>query len=504
MAVRTTASTQNYSRTLSLGSQTKFSVTCWVKISVDRGANCAVWWIQASGADFLTLATNSADTSMLFFENNVVRIFGPVFTVGSWYFVGISWNAGASTMTLRELGASSFTTQTGTGGAATHTCTSLFLSNSQAGGSGGLYLNGCIAAVKGWSGVALTEAQLQNEAWSYLPKYAAPTFFYPLLTTSTTDYSGNAYTLSGGTSATTEDGPGVGWGWSPAGLYIPPMVHELASVGTDTDVSTAVLAVKRSLAAVGLDTDASIAVLNVRRTLSATGLDTDASTAALIVRGVLVATGTDADVSTAALRLTIPLASVGTDSEVSTADMLVAAELSAAGADTDAGTATLQISSDLAATGLDADVGTAALHVTHALAAVGEDTDAGAASLIAHITLEATGIDEDAATATFQAVHAFGSAGLDADASSADLSLTITLGTAVGLDADSSSADLTLELALAADAGVDTDGSNAVLYIALPYTPGESGTSGSGGGGLATGDDGRTRAGGTNSGVSGG
>lgn len=238
MAVRVSASSQNYSTTLSLGSQTKCSVTCWVKLSADRNTESTVWWIQASGvSDSLAVSTDAGGEVLGMFDNGSFILAGPLMTVGTWYFVGLAYDAGAYTMITRALGASSFSKYTASLGASSHTMTSLFIQNGQAGGGGGPYLNGCVTAFKGWIGVAMTDAQLQNEAWTHLPRYPNPTFWYPLLVTETVDYSGNGRTLTGGTGATIEDGPGVGWGWRRTRPPIKDTIELVAGQASSTETA---------------------------------------------------------------------------------------------------------------------------------------------------------------------------------------------------------------------------------------------------------------------------
>lgn len=73
------------------------------------------------------------------------------------------------------------------------------------------------ANVKVWSGTIPTDAQLQNEMWSVLPKVCTGLYArWPIrVLAELTDYSGNGYDLSSAGSPTTADGPPVGWGAAP-------------------------------------------------------------------------------------------------------------------------------------------------------------------------------------------------------------------------------------------------------------------------------------------------
>jgi hypothetical protein len=238
MAVRTSASTQNHYATLLLGSQTKASMTCWVKITTDTNTNTCAWLLtNTAGTSYIALMTNTDGTTMLAWDSGSATITGPNMTVGTWYFFGFSWNASALILTYQTLGASAFTTTSNSLGGASHTFDKLTISNSVEGNAGGAFLNGCIAAVKGWVGTTLTEAQLQSEAWSYAPKNPSPTFWYPFLKPEMTDYSGNGRTLSGGSGATTEDGPGIGW--SQRGPRAPIKDTIEVVLGQATSIETA-------------------------------------------------------------------------------------------------------------------------------------------------------------------------------------------------------------------------------------------------------------------------
>jgi hypothetical protein len=540
MAVRTSATTHNYFRTVSLGSQTKCSMTCWVKITVDLNNNTAAWLLtNTAGTDYLGLFTDVNGTTMDLFDSGSVAATGPNMTVGTWYFLGVSWDASAVILTSRALGASSFTTATSALGSATHVFDKLILSNTVENDPGGLYLNGCIAAVKGWVGTGLTAAQLQSEAWSYVPKYPNPTFFYPMLTTSTVDYSGNGHTLSGGTGATTEDGPGVGWGPRRSGLLVRDAVvtHDLVSAGlaassgaadarTFYPLASAGLAASSGAAAAnllmplvsaGLAASSGTAVALVGATLASAGVAASAGTAALLTGVVLEGASLAASTAIASLTVGVVLGSAAAAASSGAADMLAAQLLESTGLATGAAAGALGLTMPLAGAGAATAAGTASAGVGAGLTAAGLATSTGEAAVAAQAVLSAAGLVSGTGTAALTGAHALAAAGAAAESGaatavvgfvfvglasssgSAGLTLTITLGTTAALEASSADADLTLDMVFAG-ASRGTSTGRAVLYIALPYTPGPMGAIGRGPGGGAFGPSGRTRASGADTG----
>lgn len=211
MAVRFDASGESYNRTLSLGSQTAFSVTMWAKLSVDRAAQTVFWQVDDNGVSpYLTV--QCLDGTGLGIESNSWGAFSlsHTLTVGTWCFIGVAAHTDGNINTV--IGNASSTLQGATWGAGAGTITA----NRLVLGTGGLasqYLNGCLAAVKVWSGVRLSQDELKNEAYTYLPaRTSGLRAWYPFLRAETVDYGGLAQTLSGGTGTTTEDGPPIAWG----------------------------------------------------------------------------------------------------------------------------------------------------------------------------------------------------------------------------------------------------------------------------------------------------
>ncbi|MEV7011536.1 LamG-like jellyroll fold domain-containing protein [Streptosporangium sp. NPDC051022] len=250
MAVRFSASGQNYTRSLSLGSQTQWTVSCWVKITTDRNAYSTVWGLDdGSTLDYYILQTDADGTTILLLDDADNTFGSRALTVGTWYYVGVSVNGANGTMVSRAAGDTSFTVSTWTTAAA-----STSLQNFRLGDAifTDEWLNGCLAAVKVWSGATLTQAELEAEAWTYQPRRTAGLqAWYPLTRAETTDYSGNGRTLSGGSGATTEDGPGIAWRQGRRRIHRPLSVPAEATPGLvtgSTSIPTPAVSIGRTVA----------------------------------------------------------------------------------------------------------------------------------------------------------------------------------------------------------------------------------------------------------------
>lgn len=220
MAVRFTADGQDYTRTVSLTTQTTWSVSCWNKITTDRNAFTTVWNLYTDVNNYAYLQTVVNGTTMGYFDHWASTHRGArAQTVGTWYWWGVSINGAAGTVMSRALSDATTTTTTwASGGAASINQTTLFLGES---GFATEWLNGSIAAFKWW-GATLTAAELENESRQTMPyRTTGLRAWYPLDKISTVDYSGVGATLSGGTGATTEDGPGIPWSNDPVTLITP-------------------------------------------------------------------------------------------------------------------------------------------------------------------------------------------------------------------------------------------------------------------------------------------
>ncbi|OUC99311.1 hypothetical protein [Streptosporangium minutum] len=209
MAVRFAADGQDYTRTLGLASTSQYSFSLWVRLAADRNAFSAALTLN-DGVSFgseVFLETDADGTTMALYSGGVKG--ARSLTVGTWYYFGVSVNGTNGTMVSRSLADTSFAVTTWTNGGAAMALNGLILGESR---NGGEWLNGDLAAVKLWTGVTLTQAELEAEAGAYVPQRTAGLkAWYPLTQAETADHSGQGQTLSGGAGATTVDGPNIPW-----------------------------------------------------------------------------------------------------------------------------------------------------------------------------------------------------------------------------------------------------------------------------------------------------
>jgi hypothetical protein len=236
VAARIAGSGQVYSRALSLGSQTALTACFWWKISVDLNTWSSALFIDNGQADNWGVQTGADGTTAnaVMDGNSTASV---AMTVGTWYFIGLATSGTTGTLYYKAAGSSTLSTTAITGVTATSAAT-LRLGDSP----WGEWLNGCLAAVKVWN-AQLTAAEIDLEAQQYaVNKIASLVSFHPLVKAETADYSGNARTLSGGTGATTEDGPPIPWRLSSPRLTLPTAASGITGTAAVTqagDVSAA-------------------------------------------------------------------------------------------------------------------------------------------------------------------------------------------------------------------------------------------------------------------------
>lgn len=212
MAIRFNAAGQVLTGTLSLGSQSVRSYGFWGKISVDRNVPVTFFDVDGSGEDFFTTDSDGTSVQYLLNQAGVGGGSSVALTVGAWYYLGVSINGTTGTFYLRSESDSSWTTQSLTGLSAI-TCTTTRLGESWVTGD---WLNGCLTAVKIWTGAALTQAEFDSERVSYsAARTANLAARYELKTASDlSDYSGGGHNLSGGSGTATESGPALLDAWA--------------------------------------------------------------------------------------------------------------------------------------------------------------------------------------------------------------------------------------------------------------------------------------------------
>lgn len=236
-----------------LASQTNYSITCWIKVSVSYANFSTFWSVGTTSDDGNTANILQCDTAgLLIIWTNNARSLALTPTVGTWYFVGVSFNGTSATYRIRAEGAGSF--QTGTFVAqGSHPNGQIRFGNSHYANEA---LNGCVEAVKWWS-VSLTALELEAEYTQRNPVKTANLRYYWKFTASTTvDDSGNGGTLTARGTPTLESGPaslqdvasGTSISVSDTGASAETLAVSSAPLLTDTASESESLTVARAAA----------------------------------------------------------------------------------------------------------------------------------------------------------------------------------------------------------------------------------------------------------------
>jgi hypothetical protein len=209
MAVRFTAGSQNYSATTGIPAGNVYTFTAWIYATVDSAAGQTVYWVT-NNSDVFT-GINIRDN-----PHNLQGVDGTLYgsggigavsaSLGIWWRVALVVN-GANVTFYRApyglaLGWVSVADATPPA-----TPVTLFLGDNRY----DEFFDGRMAAVKMWQ-AALTPQEVAQELEQYAPVRRANLLrFHPFLVAETRDHSGNGFTLSGGSGATTEPGPPIPW-----------------------------------------------------------------------------------------------------------------------------------------------------------------------------------------------------------------------------------------------------------------------------------------------------
>lgn len=310
MAVRFDADGEDYTRTTNLPSGTTFTVACWAKISTDRNTFTTVWSLDGGTSDYVYMQTNGDGTTMKVeadgFSTGTVAM-----TVGTWYFLAYTLSGGTGTFYYASVSAAALSSASNTLG--TTSPTAFRIGESPFGAE---WLNGAIQGMRVWSGVALTAAELDNERWSAIPvRTDSLHFWFPFDVASTTDYSGNGYTLSGGSGATTEDGPPILWADNSFGLVpAPPAATEAnaeaaTATGAAEDATSSVAPTAEAAEATGAAHDPTVTiaqdVLAETATATAEAFDVQPAAGAPAELSTATAVAHDATVTTSPFRFVL-------------------------------------------------------------------------------------------------------------------------------------------------------------------------------------------------------
>lgn len=227
MAVRFDTSGEKYTRSLTIPSA--WTVCFWFLMSVDRGGNQGPFALGGTAADGATVFLDGGTTLKCFDLGSNGGGFGSLsVTVGTWYRTALtvsgtncSWYYGIAGSALTVSSVANIQNASGT--------QTMHIGDPSFSGD---WWNGRVAAVKFWD-AQLSQADLEAELGQYVPRRTSNLLqWHPLLSAGTVDYSGIGNALSGGSGATTEDGPPVPWGPLRTKLILPATAISAAAGGT--------------------------------------------------------------------------------------------------------------------------------------------------------------------------------------------------------------------------------------------------------------------------------
>lgn len=278
MAVRFDAA-EGYTSTLTLGSQTNFSFTCWGYISTDRNTWSSFWSFDANlDGTAMMLQTDEDGQSLILYDDNAPGQVanGVAHTVGQWYFMAVTVSGTSGTLYWRAANTQTLSTDTWT--SAARTITRLLIGDNRY----GEFLNGRVAAFKFWQ-AGLTAAEVVQESQQYQPYRTSNLRVYlPFVTNAAVDFSGNGTTFTGGATTTREDGPPIPWGPRQVRYVMPTAGGTATNVPVETATAT------------GVAFDPQVTVQVPVGAAAATGTAFDASVSTAVNVAVPAATGTGA------------------------------------------------------------------------------------------------------------------------------------------------------------------------------------------------------------------
>lgn len=404
---RISADGQEYTQGLALGALSALSLCVWFKLSVDRNDYSTIFFVDAGTGDNWGMQTGADGTTMsTVFDASTQQGMGAL-TVDTWYFACLATSGTTGTLYHKTAGASSLTAVAVTAASGV-TATTLRLGDSPWGAE---WWNGGINAVKTYS-VQLTAAEAHQESMQYAPVRTANLLgFYPLVRPETTDYSGNARTLSGGSGATREDGPPIPWQATRARIILPVSV-----AGGSTHNADAAVAGSGGVTAAGSSTKPAAGLLSGAGLVTSAGTTTKPAAVALAGTGTFTAAATVGAAPLSAAAVPTATGSIivnGATSKPASATLNVTGSATVAGAVDKPGSAaitgtaaitpsaavTKPVGGTLLGAGNLAGTGTTTKPMQATVTATGTVT-AGAVVGVAPVTAQAALIGTAAATAT--------------------------------------------------------------------------------------------------------
>ena len=217
MAASFNGTTDQLGRTTGLPSRTAFTACGWAKRNADTGNYSVLFSLWDAGGNTLALSfvENGDNIQVFTHAANSATIITP--GSGNWFFWAIT--GGATLVGYAGVGTDALSTQSIA--QATFTPDTMSIGNISA---ASYYLNGDIGPVKIWD-ATLTQAEIENERWQYLPNRLANLhLFSPLINTGGTsflDISGAGRNWTEGGTVIDASGPPISWKMGRHRVLIP-------------------------------------------------------------------------------------------------------------------------------------------------------------------------------------------------------------------------------------------------------------------------------------------
>jgi Concanavalin A-like lectin/glucanases superfamily len=243
MAIQFPASAGGYTSTSGTPTTALFTIAFWFKIITSPPSLGIIWSLDSSSTQYCFFGYEPGLPALYYDWTGGGTSFlsGPNVSTATWYRAGLVVN-GTSAIMYHATATGALGTYTAAGSFALPTGSlKLWLGDSA---QGGFYMNFQLAGFKMWD-AALSKSEVEQELAGYTPlRTANLNRWHPFVNKETTDYSGNARTLSGGTSATQVAGPPISWSrlrvqvipWDPSTTvwyaHYDSTTGELLSLGT--------------------------------------------------------------------------------------------------------------------------------------------------------------------------------------------------------------------------------------------------------------------------------
>lgn len=279
MAVQYAAVTQNHTATSGLPGNV-FTLTMWLWPASQPARYMFPLWLDASGgSSFVAIGIRDGLNNLQLIDSGNYTFNGvnPLAVSAQTWYKCAAVVDGANATFYRSAGDSALVSGGVADFAPPATPSNLYVGNSRF----DEWYDGRLAALKVWD-AALTQAEIEAELAQYLPHRTANLLrFHPFLQAETADYSGNGNALSGGTGATTADGPPIPWAGIQPRLILPAATGGTQTVAvnraTETDTSQAIARAKAKASGQAAETDTARPIAHAKTRVVGLASETDSS-----------------------------------------------------------------------------------------------------------------------------------------------------------------------------------------------------------------------------------